>query len=118
MDIDVSELKALTADFSKIGPELIAGVRLLVQKACADTKRDAQILAPVDTGFLRSSISFETHETKAGAWGEVGPTADYGGYVEDGTSVMAPQAYMGPAFDRHAPAYVKACEQLGAKAPQ
>lgn len=116
MDVDVSELNRLAADLGKLGPEVTAGSRVIVQKACADTKRDGQAFAPVDTGFLRSSIGYETHDTKTGAWGEVGPTAEYGGYVEDGTSVMAPHAYMGPAFDRHAGEFVKACELLAAKA--
>lgn len=115
MDIDVTELNKLTADMGKIGPQLVGAVRVLVQKTCADTKTDAQAFAPVDTGFLRSSINYETHELKTGAWGEVGPTAEYGAYVEDGTSRMAPQAYMGPAFDRRAPEYVKACEEIGFK---
>ena len=43
---------------------------------------------------------------------EVGPTAEYGAYVEYGTSRMAPRAYMGPAFDRHAPDLVTAVEQI------
>jgi len=116
MDIDVSELNKLSADLGKIGPELVGMVRVLVQKSCADTKRDAQAFAPVDTGFLRSSISFDTHATKTGAWGEVGPTADYGRFVEYGTSRTAPQAFMGPSFDRNAALYVKACEAIGMKA--
>lgn len=118
MDIDVSEVNQLAADLGKVGPELIGMVRVLVQKSCADTKREAQAFAPVDTGYLRSSISFETHATKSGAWGEVGPTANYGRFVEYGTSRMAPQAYMGPSFDRNAALYVKACEEIGGKAVQ
>lgn len=115
MDVDVSQLNRLAADLGKLGPQVTVGSRVLVQKACADTKRDAQLFAPVDTGNLRSSITYETHDTKSGAWGEVGPTAAYGRYVEEGTSVMAPQAYMGPAFDRASPGFVKACELLAAK---
>ena len=117
MDVDVSALNKLAADLGKLGPTAIAGARLIVQKSCADTKRDAQAFAPVDTGNLRSSIGYETHETKAGAWGVVGPTADYGAFVEDGTSRMAPHAYMGPAFDRNQPAFVKACEALAGMGP-
>ena len=48
--------------------------------------------------------------------GRVGPTADYGRFVEYGTSRMAPQAFMGPSFDRNAALYVQACEAIGMKA--
>lgn len=118
MDVDLSQLNRLAADLGKVGPAVVALSRVAVQKACADTKRDAQAFAPVDTGNLRNSIGYETHATQGGAWGEVGPTASYGEYVEFGTSRMAPHAFMGPAFDRHAGAFVKACEQLAAKAAQ
>lgn len=112
MDIDASEANRFAVDIVKSAAVLLPLARIVVQKSCADTKRDAQAVAPVDTGNLRSSIGYETHATKAGAWGEVGPSANYGAYVEDGTSRMAPQSYMGPASDRNIPLYIKACEAL------
>jgi hypothetical protein len=44
--------------------------------------------------------------------GEVGPTVDYGMFVEAGTSRMGPQPYMRPAFDRRAPILEQILEQL------
>lgn len=66
--------------------------------------------APVDTGFLRGSISVEfrgdgRNGTMEGIWG---PAADYGAYVEFGTSRQAPQPYIGPAADQIAPDYLAA----------
>lgn len=116
MKIDVSELNRLSADLGKVAAESLPLVRAVVQKVCADTKRDAQMFCPVDTGNLRSSISYETQETRSGAWGEVGPTASYGAYVEFGTSRMGPQAFMGPAFDRNAINFEQAVSRLADKA--
>lgn len=115
MDADLSQVRALSVGMMKDAAALLPLARVVVQKACADTKRDAQALAPVDTGNLRSSIGYETRALKAGAVGEVGPTANYGQFVEDGTSVMSPQPYMGPASDRNIPLYIAACEALAAK---
>ena len=43
---------------------------------------------------------------------EIGPTASYGEYVELGTSRMAPHAYLGPAFDRHAGSWADALDEV------
>jgi len=58
----------------------------------------AMLLCPVDTGNLRSSISLD--EENGGLGWIVGPTAEYGDYVERGTSRMGPQPYLGPAYDQ------------------
>lgn len=90
--------------------------RAVVRKVAYDVQADAQAFAPVDTGNLRSSISTTLAGNASYAEAEVGPTADYGAHVEYGTSRQAPQAYMGPAFDRHAGTFVTAMEQLAARA--
>jgi HK97 gp10 family phage protein len=47
---------------------------------------------------------------------DIGPTADYSEFVERGTVNMPPQAFMGPAFDRHAWQLAPALAQIGATA--
>lgn len=111
-DVDVSELNRLVATFTSASIKAAPLARLVVQKACADTKRDAQMFCPVDTGFLRNSITYETRTLHGGAAGEVGPTASYGIFVEFGTSRHGPQAFMGPAFDRHAGTFEQAIGQI------
>lgn len=111
---DMAEINRLAKDMGQIPAELRPQVRVITQKTCADTNRDAQAFAPVDTGNLRNSITYETHETRDGVWGEVGPTASYGAYVEFGTSEHAPAAYMGPALDRNGFAYEQALGQVKA----
>jgi HK97 gp10 family phage protein len=56
--------------------------------------------APVDTGFLRDS--HDTAEIEGGA--EIQVNADYAGFVEFGTSKMAPQPFLRPAIDDNADA--------------
>lgn len=109
MDIDVSELNALSADFGKASVKAVKAAHEAIAKAAADTVRDSKLFCPVDTGNLRSSIT----ATVRGLSAEVGPTASYGRFVEEGTSRMAPRAYMGPAFDRAVPGLVQALTKAG-----
>ena len=113
MDIDVSDLNRLTATIAELSSDLMPKIEIVTRKACADTKRDAQAFCPVDTGNLRASIGYDVTRDGKSVAGEVGPTASYGGFVEFGTSRMAPHAYMGPAFDRHAGEYVQALTAIG-----
>lgn len=103
MPADASDLYGLAVDISKAADGFLPTARRIVQKTSADIKADSQAFAPVDTGTLRSSITYETRELTGAVVGEIGPSASYGGYVEYGTSRMGPQPYMGPAFDRRAP---------------
>lgn len=82
-----------------------AGARatMKVQSAIRETayaiEAKGKMNCPVDTGNLRASIS----TTVGGLEAEIGPTAHYGAYVENGTSRMRPQPYMGPAADSEFP---------------
>lgn len=102
---DFGELRALSLDLAAATGRVGALASAAIRKTALDIQADAQALAPVDTGNLRSSIG--TDIAGDGRFGvieaEIGPTADYGAYVEYGTSRMAPQPYLGPAFDRRAP---------------
>jgi len=104
----IEELTKLSTDLGELGQGAKPLARRAVQKTCADIKADAAATAPYRLGDLSSSIGYETRELAGAVIGEVGPTVEYGGYVEYGTSRMAPQPYMGPAFDRHAPSLEQA----------
>lgn len=112
MIVDSSELRRHSVTVDHLDDGVLEECREIIQMTCAGTKRDAQILSPVDTGFLRGSISYETKVLKMSAVGEVGPTASYGEFVETGTSRMAPQPYMGPATERNAQVFYAAMEQM------
>lgn len=129
--MEASELSAL---FDKAVRELPGKVSKAVRKTAFDVRATAQQLAPYDTGNLRNSITVETLGPYAAA---VGPTANYGRYVEEGTAphVIVPknakalyfngiftsrvshpgtraQPYMAPAAERHAPALTKAIAEV------
>ena len=105
---DASEWLELAADIGKAPGRIQKKAQAVLTKTLADGSREAQAFAPVDTGNLRSSISWE----RRGLEGEFGATADYALYVEEGTSRMGPHAFVGPAFDRQQPPFMTAIEAL------
>ncbi|MGI5233844.1 HK97-gp10 family putative phage morphogenesis protein [Actinoallomurus sp. CA-142502] len=107
----VEQLNALDADLTHAGLIVAAKGSRAVKKVGNDIVHDGQAFVPVDTGNLKNSINVDFDGDGMGF--EAGPTANYGGFVEWGTSKMAPHAYMGPAFDRNVPAFVAAVEELG-----
>lgn len=112
MGADVSQLNRLAVDLGRAGAAVVPLASTVIARTAHDIEGTAKALCPVDTGNLRGSIS----TTAAGLTAEVGPTASYGGYVEFGTSRMAPRAYLGPAFDRHAWQLPAALAQAGVQA--
>lgn len=114
IEFDFSEIRALESRMKSAAGHVGAKVAAVVRKTAHDIEADAKALAPVDTGNLRNSIS--TTVTGDGRHGtltaEIGPTAEYGVYVEHGTSVQPGQPFLGPAFDRRAPGYTEALARV------
>jgi hypothetical protein len=115
MKIDTRELTNLGESFTAGAGRLGASTAGVVRKSAFDIQHDAQGFVRVDTGFLKGTIS--TSFDGDGRFGkmvaEIGPTADYGIWQEIGTSVMAGQPYMAPAFDRREPEFRSALLALG-----
>lgn len=113
IDIDVSQLQTLARDMREAGPAVAAGARAIVSKTALDVERDAKTLAPVRTGNLRNSIGTDSSGSNAYVTRRtIGPTANYGLFVELGTSRMAPRPFMKPALDRHEGPFNAALDQL------
>lgn len=117
MHLDVSELRDLSRDLGKGAAKVEKLAPLVVKKTASDIEATAKILAPVDTGNLMNSISTSVE----GLTAEIGPTAHYGSYVEDGTrnkdeTPRTPaQPYMGPALETHESTFEKAIGKVGEK---
>ena len=112
MTADARQLTSLATDLTKAAKNVQPVASAAVRKTAADIIRDAQIAAPVRTGNLRNSITADIENRPSVVSAEVGPTAEYGAYVEFGTSRQAPQPYLGPAADRHVPLLETALSSL------
>lgn len=61
-------------------------------------ERRAKLLAPVDTGRLRSSITHELAVDTQGLFALVGSSVEYAAFVELGTRYNRGQPYLRPAL--------------------
>ena len=109
MTADVHELAALAAALGVAGAVIGGRAEVALAKTAFDIEGDAKVFVPVRTGNLRNSIGSDVEGLSA----DIGPTADYGGYVEFGTSKMAPQPYLMPATDRNLDGLMEALGQIG-----
>lgn len=110
----LEELNRIAVDLATAERKVGAQAAAVVRKSGQQLENLSKQFAPVDTGALRGSIGVDF--TGDGRSGEMvataGPTAEYGPYVEYGTSRQAPAAYMGPALDRVTPEFVAALEAV------
>lgn len=103
VNFDSGEVKSLALRLSTEAGGIGAKASKVLRGSALAVERDGKAICPVDTGFLKNSITtdFEGDGRFMSMSAEIGPTASYGGYVEYGTSRMSPQPYMGPAFDKN-----------------
>jgi len=90
----------MSADFNHF-PELAALLEPVLAEIVSETadevQQSAQANAPVETGYLRDSITVEDGESSTEKVVVVG--ADYGVYVEFGTRHMTAEPYLTPAAE-------------------
>lgn len=94
--VDVSEVRALATELGAAAAAVPTRAAATLRERVAAAEDTMRAAAPVATGDLRDSIG-TTWEGPLAA--EVGPTVDYAGFVEGGTSDTAPQPFVGPAAD-------------------
>lgn len=110
------QIRAHAAKLRAAGRNLHPLVVTATTKATLDTASMARELTPVDTGYLRASITIETGSDRTSVYGEATAGANYASYVEHGTSRMAPQPFMAPAHEKNSKKWLEAMRQLGGKA--
>jgi HK97 gp10 family phage protein len=76
-----------------------------VLRTLLNIQRRAKERCPVDTGRLRNSIAFELDEDRLS--GGVGTNVEYAPFVEHGTSRMAAQPFLFPAFEEERPQFIE-----------
>ncbi|WP_275779700.1 HK97-gp10 family putative phage morphogenesis protein [Paenarthrobacter sp. Y-19] len=118
MGANISSLELLYADLGGASKRVVEMSKVVIKKTALDIERNAKAIVPVDTGNLKNSIGHSDMRMLSSEHLQVdiGPTANYGQYVEFGTSVQAPQAFMGPSLDRFSGQFEQAMAQLGAEA--
>lgn len=88
-------------------PKIIAGLDRRAKAVSLETAEavaaEAQARAPVDTGRLRNSIQARATDTGA----EVVVGAEYGAFVELGTTDQRPQPYLTPAVESERQSFEK-----------
>lgn len=112
MSADANEIRKFGADLAESGLKAHNRAVQVVQKVAADVTADAKSFAPVDTGNLKNSIGYDLFNKGGEVGAEIGPTASYAIHQEFGTSRMAPQPFLNPAFDRHIGNFERAMGKL------
>lgn len=123
--------------FGEAGDALHEAMAQVIKKAAFDIQANAQAGAPVDTGFLKSSIYTVTSDSSTYGQADtppgdssllppvepppddltafIGVGANYGIYQEFGTRFMPPQPYLAPAVEQERPAFEAAAGAIEAK---
>lgn len=114
-DLDVSQLLRVGRDVARTSAVVSVKASAAVRKTAFDIEGDAKGYAPVDTGYLRSSIGTDVTGDGNVVTAVIGPTASYGIYQEFGTYKMAAHPFLSPAFDRRYPPFEAAMLALGGR---
>ena len=112
---DASEFIALAAKLQTASGRIGGPVSAAVRKTALAIETDAKANAPVGpTGDLRDGIHTVFTGDGRGAVIDAAVISDepYSGFVEEGTSKMAPQPFMTPAGDRHHPELGEALDKI------
>ena len=114
MGFEVSGVRNFAAQLRTDSGRVGARASQALRKTTLDVQGTARVNAPVDTGFLRESIevAFMGDGRGSSMTSIVGVGANYGLFVELGTSKMGAQPYLFPAVDRHEPAFFAAMAQI------
>jgi HK97 gp10 family phage protein len=121
--IDASEVHDLQQLIGHAAGATPAEARKVLQKGLLNIKADSRRRISGSRHFRRvaAAITYESHETRTGGWGEVGPEQDrpqgnLAWIPEHGSLKTPPQPFMRPAAAAEQPRFEKAMQDLAEKA--
>lgn len=121
MPFDTREVHELAQVLGQAADGAAKDVRPVVQKGALNIKTDARRRASGLSHAPRypQSITYDSHETRTGAWAEIGPDVEkeglqgyLGNVLEFGTTNNAPHPHIMPAAEREEPRFIKALEDV------
>lgn len=104
-----------TSRLPQIAAAMVPKAAAVVAKTASDVEAAAKTFAPVDTGYLRSSIqSQSTGQLSAviNAGADYAIYQEFGTHTDDGNLKMAAHPFMTPAVEQVRPSFVAAMAQI------
>jgi HK97 gp10 family phage protein len=102
----------LTMNADKVAAQLQQRASQLVRATTLGIEARAKINAPKDTGFMANSTQADPSFQAGDLSDTVGVGAEYGHFVEWGTSRTAPQPFFTQAFEDEKPEFEKGLRDL------
>lgn len=121
VEFEDRELRIFGDDLAEAAAQAPEEALKVVAKGSLKIKNDARRRAAgiAHVPSLPSSITYDTHRTPTGAWGEIGPEQQRRGgklapFIENeyGTPWSAPQPFMAPAARAEGPHFERAMQDL------
>lgn len=98
-----------TSRLPQIAAAMVPKAAAVVAKTAADVEGAAKAFAPVDTGYLRSSIQAQSTGQLSAV---INAGADYAVFQEYGTRYQTGTPFMVPAAEQVRPAWIAAMGQI------
>lgn len=118
----MDDMDRLIRDLEQAPDVARKGVRPVVAKGCLNIKTATQRrwTGLSNAPALARAVTYDTHLTPTGAWGEVGPDkakrqGDLGNLIEYGSVNNPPRPGLAPSLAEEDPRFGKALEDLGVK---
>lgn len=93
----------IARNFKAFGIDAESALLTALDACGALVETQAALLAPVDTGLLKKSITHRVVDTPRGGDAEIGTDVEYAPFQEFGTVKNAPQPFLTPALNEEAP---------------
>lgn len=111
--VDTSELDALAQRVGRGSATVATKGAQIIRTGASKIERRMKATAKVDTGAMKNSVSTDISGGGTSIEAEVGPTVDYAIFVNNGTSKMAGDDFVGRAFDAEIGGIMSAVGRLG-----